>query len=195
MDQGEAAFYFFSEELNFKIPISQLFYGIGSRCTFLHLESSLVPNIHLARSVIALWNRPLKAEVLYGMVFCSNRQTLVLRIQGWAFWHSPTFQDTLHFQSQVIVQPSRLMPLDHKAEQVFPVHIPFGFGSGIEFSILFVLLQSQNQEAFVLFFFRSRLALSLAIKSSACVGVVSTFSTFDFLPEALLLIIFISCLL
>jgi hypothetical protein len=58
----------------------------------------------------------LEVTVVERMVLDFDRETLIGGIQGWAAGHGPGFEDPVELKSQIIVESSRRMLLDHETQ-------------------------------------------------------------------------------
>src|ERR1700732_2638929 len=88
---------------------------LGGREIAFHFEGALVPEDHLASAIISLRYFALKLCVLERMIFGLNGQALIYRIHRWTLRHGPGFHHAIHFQTEIVVQASRVMFLNNES--------------------------------------------------------------------------------
>lgn len=55
-------------------------------------------------------------------------EALLFGIECWSFWYRPRLEGSTDFEAEVVVQPSRLMPLDDKSLAFYGLRVGAGFG-------------------------------------------------------------------
>src|SRR5690554_2020657 len=97
--------------------------------------------MHLASSVVSFRDYSLKIKILYGMVLRMDGQTFIGGVHGGSLRNSPTLENPLHLQPQIVMETPCLMPLYHKPQgSLVPVITSFWFRSLGKVSFLVVLL-------------------------------------------------------
>ena len=80
---------------------------------------ALVPHHDSSSAVLPLWNDSFESRVFDGVIFHFYRQMLFTFLPGKAFRHSPGLQDPIHFQTEVVMQSSRVVFLNDKPGRAF----------------------------------------------------------------------------
>src|SRR5690606_1353021 len=144
MHQSKSALYLFSEEFNFQIAFFQLLYWVGSYFTFQNLISAFIPNFHFPGAIISLGNGSVKRAVFNGMVLRHNRQSLILRIHRPTFGSCPTFENALHFQTEVVMQSAGLVALYYTTTCIVFIQLALWFGCFVELALFYVIVQRHD---------------------------------------------------
>src|SRR3984893_10912870 len=84
------------------------------------LPSATIPDDHRAGTIFALRNIALKIEVFDRVVLGANRKPLFTGRQAWAFGDSPTFQDPVNLEPQIVMQPARRVFLNDELSALAP---------------------------------------------------------------------------
>src|ERR1700730_10848741 len=84
------------------------------------LPSATIPDNHRAGTIFALRNIALKIEVFDRVVLGANRKPLFTGRQAWAFGDSPTFQDPVNLEPQIVMQPARRVFLNDELSALAP---------------------------------------------------------------------------
>ena len=80
-------------------------------------------------------NGAFEIAVIERMIFDLHRQPLVVRIERGAARDRPGFEDAVEFQPEIVVQPRRVMLLDHEAPPLRRRHLRLAAGLGGLFEI------------------------------------------------------------
>ena len=75
------------------------------------LVRAAVPDLDRAGAVVALRDLALEAPVLERMILDVDREVLLARLQRNAFRHRPRRENAVALEPEVVVQPSRVVPL------------------------------------------------------------------------------------
>ena len=100
--------------VNFSSPFSRS--AAGEADTGAQVPRS--PGLHRACAIVALRDFALELGILDRMVLDVNRQALVLRVHGGSLRHRPTPQNAAVLEPEIIVQPGRVVFLDHEDERL-----------------------------------------------------------------------------
>ena len=123
LHQREVALQLLAVEAKLQVALGQHrdSFSLGSRHILpLHrnwrkrLPSANIPNHHRARAVIAFRDDALKIEIRNRMILHLHCQPLVRRIERRSLRHRPRFQDALHLEPKVIMQPRGIVLLHHE---------------------------------------------------------------------------------
>jgi len=87
-----------------------------SRFSQLKDVRALVPDLDSPSPIFSLGNRSLEVEIAQRVVGHLHRQSLDSRLCRRTLWHSPALQDLVKFQSEIPVESSRVMLLNHEAK-------------------------------------------------------------------------------
>jgi hypothetical protein len=74
---------------------------------------SFIPDFYCASAVLSFWDLALKTAVFIWVIFGFHGQVFLVTFR-YSFRNSPTFEDTIFFQSQVVVEPSCMVFLNDK---------------------------------------------------------------------------------
>src|SRR5205807_10178726 len=77
---------------------------------------ALVPDLDSPSPIFSLGNRSLEVEIAQRVVGHLYGQSLDARLCRWTLWHSPALQDLIKFQSEIPVESSCVMLLNHEAK-------------------------------------------------------------------------------
>ena len=77
-----------------------------------------VPQHYRAAAVLSLRDRAFEVAIVERVVLDLHRQTANLRVQRRALGHRPGLEHPVELQAEVVVQPRRLVLLDHEAQAV-----------------------------------------------------------------------------
>ena len=86
-----------------------------SRLPRLKDKRALIPDLDSPSPILSLGNRSLEVEVAQRVVGHLHRQSLDARLCRRTLWHSPALQDLIKFQSEIPVESSCVMLLNHEA--------------------------------------------------------------------------------
>src|SRR5580704_678422 len=86
----------------------------------LRLPSAAVPDDHRARAIFALRNVSLEIKVFERVVLGADRKPLVADREARAFGDRPAFQDSVHFEPQVVMEPARRVFLNDEFSALAP---------------------------------------------------------------------------
>src|SRR5207245_3627150 len=89
---------------------------ILSRFSQLKDVRALVPDLDSPSPIFSFGNRSLEVEIAQRVVGHLHRQSLDAWLCRGTFWHSPALQDLIKFQSEIPVESSRVMLLNHKTK-------------------------------------------------------------------------------
>src|SRR5256885_16184572 len=73
-----------------------------------------VPELNGPAAILALGNGAFEVAVVERMVLDLDRQPLVMRIERRTARHRPGFEDAVEFQTKIVMQPRRVVLLDHE---------------------------------------------------------------------------------
>ncbi len=73
-----------------------------------------IPELHGAAAVLVIWNGAFEIAVIERMVLDLDREPLVVRIERGTARHCPRFENAVELQPEIVMQPSRVMLLDHE---------------------------------------------------------------------------------
>src|SRR5437588_7769842 len=76
---------------------------------------ALIPDHHCPAAVLAFWNYPFKVFVVDRVIFDFDREMFLAFLPRQTFRQRPGFQNALHLQSEIVMQPARVVFMDHKA--------------------------------------------------------------------------------
>src|SRR5438552_8327716 len=76
---------------------------------------ALVPDLDSPSPILSLGNRSLEVEIAQRVVGHLHRQSLDARLCRRTLWHCPALQDSIKFQSEIPVESSCVMLLNHEA--------------------------------------------------------------------------------
>lgn len=79
-----------------------------------HFEGAVIPDDHVARTVISLGYLALEFRVLERMIFGLNSEAFIRGIHRRAFWHGPGFHHTIYFQTKIVMKAARVVFLNDK---------------------------------------------------------------------------------
>src|SRR5215471_17673917 len=111
--------------------------------------SPSIPYDDRTGAVLSFRDHALEAPILERVVFGLHRKPLLRRIHARPLRHGPTLEHAVELQSKVVVQPGRVMLLDHEREP--PVggwrglFFATRLGSAAEISLLSVGHQAHEQ--------------------------------------------------
>ena len=74
-----------------------------------------IPDHHGASAVVTFRDGAFKVEVRDGMIFHLHGQTLVGWVEGRTFGDSPGFKHTADLEPEIVMQPRRVVTLNHEA--------------------------------------------------------------------------------
>ena len=86
-----------------------------SRFSQLKDVRALVPDLDSPSPIFSLGNRSLEVEIAQRVVGHLYGQSLDAWLCRGTFWHSPALQDLIKFQSEIPVESSCVMLLNHEA--------------------------------------------------------------------------------
>src|SRR6202040_3019963 len=86
----------------------------------LRLPSAAVPDDHRARAIFALGNFSLEIKVFDRVVLGADRKPLFAGREARAFGDRPTFQDSVHLEPQIVMQPARRVFLNDELSALAP---------------------------------------------------------------------------
>src|ERR1700729_1654867 len=87
---------------------------LGRLATF-GLPIAAVPQLNRAPAVFAFGDCAFKITVIERVILNFYRQPLVARIKRWPLGYSPRLENTVQFETKVVVQSGSVMLLNHKA--------------------------------------------------------------------------------
>src|SRR5258706_15726354 len=96
-----------------------------------------VPKLHRAAAILSLRNGPFEIAVIQRMVFHLDCQPLVVRIERGAARDRPGFKDAVELEPQIVMQPARIMLLDHETPLIRRFNRRFAAGLRGLFEIAF----------------------------------------------------------
>src|SRR5882757_4190857 len=82
------------------------------------LPGAAVPELHGAAAILIFRNRAFEIAVVERMILDLDRQPLVVRIERGAARHRPGLEDAVEFEPEIVMQPGRIVLLDHEAPQL-----------------------------------------------------------------------------
>jgi hypothetical protein len=82
--------------------------------------SATIPDNHRAGTILALRNISLEIKVFDRVVLGADRKPLFAGREARAFGDRPAFQDSLHLEPQIVMQPARRVFLNHKFSALAP---------------------------------------------------------------------------
>ena len=77
--------------------------------------SSAIPDHHRAAAIFALRNGALEGIVLHRVVFDVDGEALFARVETRAARDRPAFHYPVEFEAKIVMQPARVVFLDHEA--------------------------------------------------------------------------------
>src|ERR1700738_938739 len=86
----------------------------------LRLPSAAVPDDHRARAIFALRNVAHEIKVFDRVVLGADRKPLFADREARAFGDSPAFQDSVHLEPQIVMQPARRVLLNDELSALAP---------------------------------------------------------------------------
>src|ERR1700732_4194550 len=86
----------------------------------LRLPSAAVPDDHRARAIFALLNIPTEIKVFDRVVLGADRKPLFADREARAFGDRPAFQDSVHLEPQIVMQPARRVFLNDELSALAP---------------------------------------------------------------------------
>src|SRR3984893_1261116 len=86
----------------------------------LRLPSAAVPHDHRARAIFALRNISLEIKVFDRVVLSADRKPLFAGREARAFGDRPAFQDSVHLEPQIEMQPARRVFLNDELSALAP---------------------------------------------------------------------------
>ena len=111
-NEGKAALELFAVELEVEVALLDLLDRVGA----LHqLPRAPVPHDHVAAAVLARRDDPFEVEVVERMVLDVHGHTLRVRIECRTLRHCPAHEDSVGLESQVVVQLTGAVALDHES--------------------------------------------------------------------------------
>jgi len=100
--------------VTFELPTFEQ-HVVLSRLSQLKNIRALVPDLDSPSSIFSLGDRSLEVEIAQRVVGHLYRQSLDARLCRGTLWHSPALQDIIKFQSEVPMESSCVMLLNHEA--------------------------------------------------------------------------------
>ncbi len=86
----------------------------------LRLPSAAIPDDHRARAIFALRNISLEIKVFDRVVLGVDRKPLFADREARAFGDRPAFQDSVHLEPQIVMQPARRVFLNDELSALAP---------------------------------------------------------------------------
>src|SRR5690606_13649705 len=112
-DQMPSPFEFFSGEFKLQVPFLVLLMCIAGG-----FPTPRIPDDYRAAAIFTLGYRAFAARIFERMILDMHRKALFAGNEAWTQRHGPAFQDAVHFEAKVIMQPARIMFL-HDEEITF----------------------------------------------------------------------------
>ncbi len=79
------------------------------------LPIAAVPQLDRAATIFALGNCAFKVAIIERMILDFHRQPLVVGIERWSLGYGPRLEHAVQFQTKVVMQPGRVVLLDHES--------------------------------------------------------------------------------
>lgn len=95
----------FEIEMTFRQP----FFRVFERS-----PGSAVPDGHRAAAIFSFRNRTFEITVVQRMIFDINGEALLTGNKAWAFCERPAFQNAIQFETEIVMQPSRIVLLNNE---------------------------------------------------------------------------------
>jgi len=100
-----------------------------------------VPHHDGACTIVVLGNDAFEIVVRNGVIFDFHRKPLVGRIERWAFGHGPRFQNTIEFETEIVVEPRGAVHLYNEAVARLGFELARRLRSRIKAPLAFVFFQ------------------------------------------------------
>ncbi|MNT34453.1 hypothetical protein D3C72_1704370 [compost metagenome] len=192
-DQGEFPFQFPAFQDKFQRSGSEFFqqlFFIIQLTFFQRFVSTVVPDFHLACTIIAFRYMAFKIFVVIRVILHHHGQAFIIGVQRRTFGYSPALEYPIHLQPEIVVQAAGSMSLNNKDQLAFTAFAAaFRLCSLLKFSFLIIVFQCFH-EVVVLRLRDCRLAFNCAIRSTTLpLSGAAVFFAFTVLPFAFWLMI------
>jgi len=115
---------------------------------FIQFEFAFIPDFYCPGPVLPFRYTAGKVNILYGVVFYLDSQTLDSRFKRYALGYRPTLEDALHLQTEIIVKTGCLMLLDNEAGLLLVLFFTPRFGGFLKVSLCLIFFEVHNYPSF-----------------------------------------------